>query len=367
MNIATELSLALHAATAAGQVIAICAASLDTASAEGKAPDWIHLLPAGTGGLIETVDARGPYKVADARALIARSLQAAGGRLPIDENHATDLAAPRGEPAPARGWIVGMEERADGIWGRVEWTASGRELVETMAYRGISPAIMHDKSKTVLSIARASLVNVPNLRDLVALHQEMKMDFMQRIAELLGLGAEASEADIMAALEKALNKDDGEKEAALNAALPKIAKALNLKEGAGEDEILTALQAAPKETDLTALQSELTSVTTQLNAIQADRKREAAEAFVDGAIKEGRVGVKPQRERFIALHQKDAAEAEAIINGMPVLNGSVITDPTPTKGGTPALNAEQIAVAAQLGMTHEQYAEALSADQKENG
>jgi len=38
----------------------------------------------------------------------------------IDENHATDHAAPHGLPAPSRGRIVEMQGRPDGIWGRVE-------------------------------------------------------------------------------------------------------------------------------------------------------------------------------------------------------------------------------------------------------
>lgn len=43
----------------------------------------------------------------------------AAGKLPVDECHATDKAAPDGRQAPARGWIVQMEVRADGLWGRV--------------------------------------------------------------------------------------------------------------------------------------------------------------------------------------------------------------------------------------------------------
>jgi len=104
---------------------------------EGGAPEWVHLLPAGA---VETVDRRGPYRVTDGEKLIAASF-AQSPRLPIDENHATDLAAPKGQPAPARGWITALEARADGIWGKVEWTEAGRQLVEDRAYRGLSPVI----------------------------------------------------------------------------------------------------------------------------------------------------------------------------------------------------------------------------------
>src|SRR5581483_2356280 len=78
---------------------------------DGAAPDEIMLLPPGAS--IATRDGRGPWKVPNAAALAARSIEDAGGRLPIDENHATDLAQPRGAPSPARGWITAIEARAD--------------------------------------------------------------------------------------------------------------------------------------------------------------------------------------------------------------------------------------------------------------
>ncbi|MGG8896324.1 phage protease, partial [Escherichia coli] len=79
-------------------------------------PEWINLLPAGAA---RTVDGRGPYTVASMAALIAASLQD-GQKLPLDENHATDKGAVLGLPAPARGWIVALEAREDGLWGKVE-------------------------------------------------------------------------------------------------------------------------------------------------------------------------------------------------------------------------------------------------------
>ena len=137
MFLPSALLPSLHAATA-GANVALCAAVALPEDTEA-APEWVHLLPAGE---IQTGDGRGPYRVADAVALLAASLTE-DDRLPIDENHATDLAAPEGRPAPARGWIVELQARADGIWGRVEWTREGKRLVLGRAYRGISPVIRH--------------------------------------------------------------------------------------------------------------------------------------------------------------------------------------------------------------------------------
>src|SRR5690606_6682234 len=117
-----------------------------------------------------------------------------------DENHATDLAAPRGEPAPARGWIVELQQRADGVWGRVEWTEEGGRLVSGRAYRGISPVIQHLKNGEVTAILRASLVNRPNLRGLTALHQENDMDLLAKLSAALGLPAATTEDGAIAAV-----------------------------------------------------------------------------------------------------------------------------------------------------------------------
>jgi phage I-like protein len=145
---------------------------------------WIHLLPA---GVIRTQDGRGPYRVADPRELIDASLLDAGGKLAVDENHAIDLAAPNGGPSPAVGWIIDMQSRADGIWGRVEWNAVGRQLLTDKAYRGVSPVFVHNERGIISRVLRASLVNNPNLRELVALHQENTMDQLSELRALLEL------------------------------------------------------------------------------------------------------------------------------------------------------------------------------------
>jgi phage I-like protein len=95
---------------------------------------------------------------------------AKGGRLPIDENHATDLGGRLGMPAPARGWITALQARGDGLWGKVEWTDEGRRLIASKAYVGLSPAILHTASGEVLKVLRASLTNAPNLQGLTTLH-----------------------------------------------------------------------------------------------------------------------------------------------------------------------------------------------------
>lgn len=304
--------------------LALCAA-IDLADSSPGEIEWLHLLPAGE---IRTVDGRGPYRVEDVQALMAESMKA--GKLVLDENHSTDLAAPKGGEAPARGWIVELQSRADGIWGRVELTPKGRQLLADKEYRGISPVIAHTRDKVVKAIARASLVNKPNLEGLTALHQEdHDMSLKEMLIKALGLDDDASDEAIVAAAKKGKDGGDAVAEAA-QAAIAPIAKAAGLAEDAGAEKVIetvTALQAAKgadgnADKTIEALQTELTDVAGKLQSLQQQTARDKAEAFVDGAIAEGRVGVKPMREEYISMHMEDPARAEKLIAAMPALGTS---------------------------------------------
>lgn len=327
---------------------------------QGQAPDWIHLLPAGAGG-IKTRNGLGPYSVEDPAEVIRASLANERG-MPIDENHATDLAAPKGGPAPARGWIVELEARADGIWGRIDWTEAGRALLSDRAYRGISPVITHTKEGRIVQILRASLTNTPNLMGLTpVLNQETSMT-MARLAEKLGLAAEATEDAILAAIGKLQDP-----QTVLQSEITALGTAFGVTGDTAA--ILTGVKAkaAGQPAEITALQSQLTAVTTQLNTVIDQGKREKAETFVDGAIRAGRVGVKPSRDRFITMHMENAANAEAVINGLPILGGAITpaTPPVDAQGTQTALNSEQVAVADQLGIPHDAFLATLNAEKKE--
>ncbi len=363
--------LAMHAAAPAGDV-ALCA-DLALPQASSGAPDWVHLLPAGE---IATGDGRGPYRVRDAAAVIAA---ANGGRLPIDENHSTDLAAPNGLPAPARGWIVELQARGDGVWGRVEWTEEGQRLVEGRAYRGISPVIQHTKNGEVLAILRASLVNRPNLRGLTALHQETDMDeLLEQLVKSLGLPAETT-ADKLVETVTALNARQAKEATALQAALAPIAKAAGLKEDAGAAAVLAGVETLRQAQEagggsetggdtVKALQAELTTVAGELKTLKESSARKAAEAFVDGAIKSGRVGVKPMRDHYVARHMQNPADVEKEIGALPTLGANNVLVPTepPAKEGEIALQAEELAVCRMLGQDPKDYAETLKAEREAN-
>lgn len=142
--------------------------ALTLPTAPGDAPQWVHLLPART---FQGVDGRGPYH-ADAAAIVAASIGMARGKVPllIDFAHQTHLAPQTGHAAPAAGWVVDLQAREDGVWGRVEWTPGGRSALADKEYRFISPVFKHAKDGAILRLLGASLVNNPNLDQLPILN-----------------------------------------------------------------------------------------------------------------------------------------------------------------------------------------------------
>lgn len=337
---------------------------LPAETAAGEAPEWIHLLPAPSDGLVQTSDKRGPFTMAPFAEIIANTF-ARGDAFEIDVNHASFLSAPRGDAAPAAGWCREMQARADGLWGRIDWTDEGRKLVAGRAYRRISPVVMHDGSKKITWLANASLVNRPNLRGLAALNaEEISMSFMERLAKMLGLPATATEDEIAAALEAKMGDKPADAEMAMQAAMTQIGAALGV---AGTD--TAALVAAAKAAvtaqpgEVAALQAEVATLTTSLNGLSANLSRDAATTFVDGEIRKGRVGVKPLRDRYISMHMADPTGTAELIAGLPVLTGGGMTQLAPASdGSTLSLNAEETSIAAMLGLSTEEFTASRKAE-----
>lgn len=146
---------------------AVAINSIEISPATGEASQWVCLIPAGR------VDGR------DGRAWnnsqpeqVVESFRQLGRDLPIDIEHASELKAPKGEPAPAIGWVDAIEARNGEIWGQVQWTAAGQRMITERAYRYLSPVIMYQPASGVISgIRSVAVTNQPNFR-LPALNRE---------------------------------------------------------------------------------------------------------------------------------------------------------------------------------------------------
>ncbi len=286
-------------------------------------PEWIHLVPAAE---FRGADGRGPYVLADPQAVIDLSMSS--GRLVLDECHATDLAAPKGNPAPARGWIVEMQARADGIWGRVEWTPTGRQLMSEKAYRGVSPALAARKASphAVVQVLRASLTNDPNL-PLASLHHREAdtMSLPKEVLDRLGLAETADEAAIAAAIGKTLDQVETHAKT-----LTAIAAATAAPQDASGDQLVTHLQSvaarAAGAADEGEMRKTIVELQGRLDTVTATTAKERAERVIDAAIAEGKP-IKALRDHYVERHMKDATAVEKELKALVSVHSGGIVEP----------------------------------------
>lgn len=180
----------------------------------GAAPEWVHIFPSGH---MQGRDGR-RFDLADPAALML-DFQSRGVDLPIDYEHQNDRPEAKLKgPVPAAGWIKELKADDTGLWGRVEWTATARELIGRREYRYLSPSFMfHPQTRQVVRLKGAGLVHNPNLLLTALAHEEPEMpkpeerkpaqpdpQLLPRLADALGLAPDSDAAAILSAILAAL-------------------------------------------------------------------------------------------------------------------------------------------------------------------
>lgn len=345
------LVLKSHASIAAGERVGVALNSAELPEgcelvalnfelpADGSAPEWIELLPAGL-----TIQGRdGRAWLNDRPEGVIEAFRLDGRELPFDWEHSTELKAPKGEEAPASGWASQLEAREGGsIWAKVAWTPKGRASIEGREYRYISPVFVFEKdSGRVLRLTSAALTNQPNLR-LSALNRQQPtkekrtMELAQLLA-LLGLPAGTT-------LEQALNhirKMQGDLQTALNSVnSPSLDKFVPR---ADFDQMKTRA----------------------LNAEQAAAEQKKAEqeiainSEIDGALKAGKIAP-ASKDYYVAMCRKEGgldAFRDFLKTAPEIGKPSGMDTRTPPAAGV-ALNAEEKQICASLGISEEEYRKA---------
>lgn len=333
--------------------IALSAVALPD-EALGAVPEWIRIVP--KGGAV-AYDGRGGYTYRDAAKVIAASF-GFSPRIHIDVNHATETAAKAGLASEAQGYVIEMEEREDGIWGRVDWNASGKALMADRRYWGISPVLFHTKdTKEIVAIKNVALTNDPAERRLVAFSAKETdgMDILEELAETLGLPAGASAGDVKTAIKK-MKGGDGEATSALQA----VATALGAQADAGQAELVTMVAALQAKTDqVTALQA-------RVEQLETDGKSKASENWLQSMLQAGYGIPADQHDTLRELHAEKPERAEGLAKSFPKLGKTELAARTvPPAAEISALSAEQKVVADQLGIPHDTMLAQLQAEQKE--
>lgn len=326
-------------------------------SADGSAPEWIQLLPAGE---FKAVDGRGPYLLDRPEAIIEQFVKD-GSRAPIDENHAIDIQSSKGGSTPARGWIVELQSRDTGIWGRVEWTAAGRVLVEDKAYGFISPVFVHGKSKPqrISRILRAALTNDPGLKQLESLLTREESEMDEEIRAALGLSKEASDEDVLKAAQTAHQASTSHP-----ALLTRVAEAAGVDKTLTGDELISAIENRGSDTgELAEVRGELKTMQSKFTALATSTAKDRAETTIDAAIKDGKI-VPALRDHYISRHTKNPDEVETEIAASPSINaGGLGGRKDPPKEGE--LSGSDQDACQLLGLDPEKYAATLKDEQKE--
>ena len=198
--------------------------------------------PHPTAGVVQVIDAEA------AQAITRRfNAEAAAGELRhgrellIDHEHFSDQPD---QETRAYGWLQELQQRADGIYGRIRWTGTGRAAVDGGDYRFFSTEYEPEDLQPVKSenrrpkaelkpvrpvrLAGLTLTNMNNNRGQkpitnrgdsfvgaiasAAINTNTNINnhnrTMQKIAEQLGLAAEAGESAVLAEVTKLLNRAD---------------------------------------------------------------------------------------------------------------------------------------------------------------
>lgn len=300
-------------------------------NAAAGAPADIALLPAG-----KVAGRDGREWTNDAPAAVVAAFRAGGIDLPIDIEHATDIKGPKGEPAPAQGWITGLNVVAGGaIRATVEWTDEGAKLVASRAYRYISPAFLHARDGRVLQLIGAGLTNRPNL-SIPALNSRQENQDMDRaaICATLGLVPSAADPELMTALNRlkaAAETPDPQKfvpRADLEAALNRATTA---------EQTLAARDKAAREAQITAL--------------------------IDGGVAAGKIAP-ASKEHYVALcREAGGLEAvTALLASLPSLTAGSGLDQKKPAEAAGALTETERAFCRQYGIAEKDFLAARDAN-----
>jgi hypothetical protein len=191
---------------------------------DGKLPDdgWYHLVPLGEfphadSGRLQVIDQAAVTAMVNRFNDEAARPNFAG--LLIDQEH---WSYDTDKSSESFGWVKQLENRSDGIWGRIEFSDLGELAVKNRRYKFVSPVFWPAKDierldgnkVRPLRIDSFGLTNSPNFKGMVPFtnradasaaadepNQTPKQS-MKQVAQRLGLSADASEESILAAVDK---------------------------------------------------------------------------------------------------------------------------------------------------------------------
>jgi len=312
-----------------------------------------------------------------ATAVIGRFAERANPRV-LDYEHQTLHKEKNGQPAPAAGWITGLEWRdGQGLFGTVALTARAKAAIAAGEYRYISPVFTYDAATgAVLDIQMAALTNLPAIDGMQPLELRAAATFgihaedepmkklLAAICAAFALNAETTTEDQAIAALTAHFKADP---------LAGVRKALGVADDAKPEAIVAACTAVKAKADATVEAdpakfvpvAQFESVKTELAALTAKVRGDEVAQLVDAGLKDGRL-LPAQKEWATELGKKDVAALSAYLKtAQPIaaLAGSQTggRSPEKTAANPHGLTVDELAVCSATGISAEEFAKAKGA------
>ncbi len=271
--------------------------------------------------------------------------------LVLDIEHATEIKAIKGEPAPAVGRFKQFKVENGAVMGKVSLNSEGSKLIEDESYMYYSPGIIYDANTTVIGVSSVGLTNKHNLF-LPALNQEQTstnlnnedtdMALSKALCQQLGI-AEDSTDDVVLAKVKELQESN----VALNSQ-----QQVDLSKYTPVADYKVALNRAQ-------------TAEGQLADIRKADAEEKADALIDNAVEDRKIAP-ASKEHYKALCRQDGGfeTVKQLLEGAPTIDLQ-----TQHGTGTPTnanfgLTSNQLALCHQMGHNPETFAKALKDDQQ---
>lgn len=314
----------------ARRLTALCFALPAPGADAQSVPERITVIPA--------PDSTGRIRGADGRVWRMsqpKSVAASLNQVQVDENHATQLAAPQGQAAPAFGWVDDYAaDDAGAISGRVQWNERGMNAVRGRDYRYLSPVIEFEPATgEIVGVKSVALTNNPNFPSLALNAAQAGIStetepMSAALIALLKLPAAATETDLVASVQGLIDA----KAVALNAAAsPPLEKFV------------------PRADYDVALNARTTAET----ALATERKTKAdaeVTGLINQALEDGKITPATAEYHRANCAREGGLDAfKTYLATAPVVAPASDANGKPPKTGT-ALNAEQVSAMTALGV-----------------
>jgi len=251
-------------------------------------PNTISILPLG-----RVVSSKGTFQVdEESFQSMQKTIARRGIDLVVDYEHQTL----KGVEAPAAGWVKELKLENGHIQAVVEWTPRGAEYLKNREYRYLSPVVSVRKTDgKVTELHSLALTNTPAIEHMAPIvnsesyeMEEVQNMDMQKLAELLGLGPEASEEEILEALKTVLAehkslKEGRQAERETVVANKAVCELLGLKAGAPTEDVTAKIM------ELKGGTIDGVNVLAELKALKEQAAQREAEEAVALALKAGKI------------------------------------------------------------------------------